>query len=78
MAAPPRALDRHAAVGPKNITGRLLELSKFYACYTSTMTKRLEEVVADVRELPEDEQDRVAEALLAFLREWQDDFRLMV
>jgi hypothetical protein len=29
------------------------------------MTKRLEEVVAD------DEQDRVAEALLTFLREWQ-------
>jgi hypothetical protein len=37
------------------------------------MTKRLEEVVADVRSLPEDEQDRVAEALLALLREWQDD-----
>jgi hypothetical protein len=37
------------------------------------MTKRLEEVVADVRELPAEEQDRVAEALLAFLREWQDD-----
>jgi hypothetical protein len=32
------------------------------------MTKRLEEVVADVRELPEDEQDQVVEALLTFLR----------
>jgi hypothetical protein len=37
------------------------------------MTKLLEEVVADVRELPEDEHNRVVEALLAFLREWQDD-----
>jgi hypothetical protein len=37
------------------------------------MTKRLEEVVADVRELPAEEQDRVAEAVLTFLREWQDD-----
>lgn len=37
------------------------------------MTKRLEEVVADVRELPAEEQDRIAEAVLAFLREWHDD-----
>jgi hypothetical protein len=41
------------------------------------MTKRLEEVVADVRELSEDEQDRVAEALLVFLREWQDETQLV-
>jgi hypothetical protein len=41
--------------------------------YTFRMTKRLEEVVADVRELSEDEQDRVAEALLMFLSELQDD-----
>ena len=37
------------------------------------MTKRLEEVVADVRELPEEEQDRVAEAVLTLLRELQDE-----
>ena len=36
------------------------------------MTKLLEEVVEEVRDLPEDEQDRVAQALLMFLREWQD------
>ena len=36
------------------------------------MTKRLDEVVADVRELSEDEQDRIADAMSAFLREWQD------
>ena len=41
--------------------------------YNSTMTKRLEKAVADVRELPADEQDRVAEALLTFLSELQDD-----
>ena len=38
------------------------------------MIKRLEEVVADLCEMPADEQDRVAEALLVFLRaqsEWQ-------
>ena len=33
------------------------------------MTKRLEEVVADVRELPAEEQDRVVDALLTL----QDD-----
>ena len=37
------------------------------------MTKRLEEVVAEVRELPADEQERVANALLTFLSELQDD-----
>ena len=37
------------------------------------MTKRLEEVVADVRELLAEEQDRVAEAVLTFLSELQDD-----
>ena len=37
------------------------------------MTKRLEEVVADVRELPEEEQDLAAEALLVFLRGSEDD-----
>ena len=37
------------------------------------MTKLQEVVVANVRELPAEEQDRVAEALLTFLRELQDD-----
>ena len=37
------------------------------------MTKLLEEIVADVRELSEGEQDRVAEAMLTLLRELQDD-----
>jgi hypothetical protein len=41
------------------------------------MTKRLEEVVADVRELPAEEQDRVADALLAFLRGSEDDLLLV-
>jgi hypothetical protein len=41
--------------------------------YTLHMTKRLDEVVADVRELSEDEQDRIADAMSAFLSEWQDD-----
>ena len=36
------------------------------------MTRLLEEVVEDVRELPEDEQDRVAQALITFLRDLQD------
>ena len=36
------------------------------------MTKLLEEVVEEVRDLPEDEQDRVAQALIAFLRDLQD------
>ena len=37
------------------------------------MTKLLDTVVADVRDLPADEQDRIAKALLTFLREWEDD-----
>ncbi len=37
------------------------------------MTKGLEDVVADVRELPDDAQDGAAEVLLMFLREWPDD-----
>jgi hypothetical protein len=41
--------------------------------YPLHMTKQLEEVVADVRELPAEDQDRVAEAMLLFLREWRDD-----
>ena len=36
------------------------------------MIKRLEEVVADLRELPEDEQDRAADALAAFLCQLQE------
>ena len=36
------------------------------------MIRRLEEVVADLRELPEDEQERAAEVLLMFLHEAQD------
>ena len=36
------------------------------------MTKLLETVVADVRDLPEDEQDRVAQALITFLHDLQD------
>ena len=36
------------------------------------MTKLLETVVADVRALPEDEQDRAAQALVLFLREWEE------
>jgi len=37
------------------------------------MTKLLEEVVADVRTLPEDEQDWVAEIVLTLLRGPEDD-----
>ena len=36
------------------------------------MTKLLEEAVAELRTLPEDEQDRAAAALLAFTRDRQD------
>ena len=36
------------------------------------MSKLLEDVVEDVRDLPEDEQDRVAQALITFLRNLQD------
>jgi hypothetical protein len=41
--------------------------------YPLHMTKQLEEVVADVRDLPAEEQHRVAEAVRLFLREWRDD-----
>jgi len=37
------------------------------------MTKLLKEVIADVRTLPTDEQDRAAQALLVFMRERHDD-----
>jgi hypothetical protein len=37
------------------------------------MTKRLEEVVAGVRQLPPEEQDRGVNAPLAFLSELEDD-----
>jgi len=36
------------------------------------MTKLLEEAVAELRTLPEDEQDRAAAALLSFTRDRQD------
>jgi hypothetical protein len=36
------------------------------------MTKLLEEALEEVRTLPEDEQDRVAHALIAFMRERHD------
>jgi hypothetical protein len=36
------------------------------------MTKLLEEAVKELRSLPEDEQDRAAEALFAFARERAD------
>ena len=38
----------------------------------STMTKLLEEAVAELRTLPDDEQDRAAAALLSFARDRQD------
>ena len=41
-------------------------------CYTLHMTKLLMGVVADVRALPEDEQDRVAAVLITFLSEPND------
>jgi hypothetical protein len=36
------------------------------------MTSLREEVVEEVRDLPEDDQERVAQALIAFLRDLQD------
>ena len=36
------------------------------------MTKLLETIVDDVPELPPDEQDRIAHALLRFLDDWQE------
>jgi hypothetical protein len=41
------------------------------------MSKLLEQVVEDLRSLWREEQDRVAEVVLAFLEGLQDDFRLM-
>jgi hypothetical protein len=41
------------------------------------MSTLLEQVVEDLRALSREEQDRVAEVLLAFLGGPQDDFRLM-
>jgi len=40
------------------------------------MTKLLEAVVADVRALPADEQDRVAQAVLTLLRGPEDESAL--
>jgi hypothetical protein len=37
------------------------------------MTNRFEEVVADIRALAPEEQDRVAEAMLQFLRVYGDE-----
>jgi hypothetical protein len=42
------------------------------------MSSLLEQVVEDLRTLSREEQDRAAEALLAFLAGAEDDFRLMV
>ena len=41
------------------------------------MSKLLEQVVEDLRSLSREEQDRVAEVVVAFLDGPQDDFRLM-
>jgi hypothetical protein len=41
------------------------------------MSSLLEQVVKDLRSLSREEQDRVAEVVLAFLDGSQDDFRLM-
>jgi hypothetical protein len=41
-------------------------------CYTLTYDQLLEEALEHVRTLPEDEQDRVADALIAFTRECHD------
>jgi hypothetical protein len=50
----------------------------FVVWYASLMSTLLEQVVEDLRSLSREEQDRAAEALLAFLAGLQDDFRLMV
>jgi hypothetical protein len=42
------------------------------------MSSLLEQVVEDLRSLSRAEQDRAAEALLAFLAGAEDDVRLMV
>jgi hypothetical protein len=41
------------------------------------MSSLLEQVVEDLRTLSREEQDRVAEVVLAFFDGTQDDFRLM-
>ena len=41
------------------------------------MTRLFEKVVADVRALPADEQERVAEVVLAFMGQLQDDWQLI-
>jgi hypothetical protein len=41
------------------------------------MSTLLEQVVKDLRALPREEQDRVAEVVVAYLNGSQDDFRLM-
>jgi hypothetical protein len=71
MAAPPRALDQHALSRPQ----------EHYRWFTRTqqiarMLSLLEQVVEDLRSLSREEQDRVAEVVLAFLDGSQDDFRL--
>jgi hypothetical protein len=38
------------------------------AWYTEGMSKLLDEIVADVRTLPPDEQDQIAEVVMAFRR----------
>jgi hypothetical protein len=58
---------------PGQCCSRPSGFGRYVPWYTFRMTKRLEDVVADVQELTEEEQDRVAEAVLTFLRELQDD-----
>ena len=45
-------------------------------CYSAGMTKLLEQAIAKVRELPEDEQDALAAALLAMTGEETPTIRL--
>jgi hypothetical protein len=42
------------------------------SCYVECMTKLLEEAIAKVRQLPEDEQNAAAGALLDYLNSMQD------
>lgn len=51
--------------------------SRVQRWYTVSMSTLLEQVVEDLRSRSREEQDRAAEALLAFLDGPQDDFRLM-
>ncbi len=39
------------------------------ACYTLAMTRQLEDVVADIRALAPDEQDRIASVILTYLQQ---------